>query len=85
LATVPSSPPTPTRHSFAGSKADVDVEDEVVGIHWYEGSSYLGSGTTLGVSFPIGDHTVTAVPFDGSSKWSQADTTVRVLPHTRGP
>lgn len=57
-----------------------DLDGDLVEIAWFEGSTYLGSGTTLGVYFGVGAHTVTAVAIDATDKWNSADTTVTVVP-----
>lgn len=56
-----------------------DLDGDLVEIRWYEGTTYLGSGTTPYVTFGIGDHTVTAAVFDSLNKSNNATTTVRVL------
>jgi hypothetical protein len=56
-----------------------DLDGDLVEIAWFEGSAYLGSGTTVSATFGVGAHTVRAVAFDAAGKSNSADTTVTVL------
>lgn len=55
-----------------------DLDNNLVEIRWYEGSTYLGSGTTLAVNFGVGTHTVTAEAIDATHMWNYANTMVTV-------
>ncbi|APR88423.1 hypothetical protein A7982_13772 [Minicystis rosea] len=56
-----------------------DLDGDLVEIAWFEGGTYLGSGTTVGATFGVGRHTVTAVAIDAADKSNSADTTVTVV------
>jgi FG-GAP repeat len=55
-----------------------DPDGNLSHIDWYEGSTYLGTGTQLYHVFSLGVHTVTAYVWDTTDKWSSATTTVTV-------
>ena len=57
-----------------------DLDGDLDEIRWYEGSTYLGSGTTLNRAFSVGTHNVRAYAIDSTGKWSFDDTTVTVTP-----
>jgi len=57
-----------------------DLDDDITGIEWYEGTTYLGAGTTPYVTFGVGTHNVMAYVIDEMGKWGSASTTVTVLP-----
>ncbi|MEJ7732933.1 MAG: hypothetical protein WKG00_27520 [Polyangiaceae bacterium] len=80
----------PARTAVAGSsgvatvtldgRGSHDLDDDLAQVHWYEGNTYLGSGSTLQKAFATGTHTVTARAVDATTRWSDARTTVSVLP-----
>jgi hypothetical protein len=55
-----------------------DLDGNLLGINWYEGTTYLGTGRTLSHSFTVGRHTVTAVAWDTTDKFTSANTTVTI-------
>ena len=55
-----------------------DLDSDLMEIRWYEGSTYLGSGTTKAVTLGLGTHTVTAMAIDATGKSSTDTVTVTV-------
>jgi hypothetical protein len=56
-----------------------DLDNDLAEIRWYEGRTYLGSGTTKAVRFSRGTHTVTAEAIDTMGKWSKDTATVTIM------
>jgi len=76
--TVFADPVTETAEVTLDGSGSSDLDNDLEKIHWYEGTTYLGSGTDLEVEFGVGTHTVTAVAIDATDKYHTADTTVTV-------
>jgi hypothetical protein len=74
--TIPPSASSAT--AWLEGTASSDPDGNLGHLDWYEGATYLGSGLALEYTFPLGQHTVTAVAWDTTAKWNAATTTVTV-------